>query len=634
MRKIRNKRVLLLILLVTVPIILFFNLLNSKVSANKTIPETHPNNNWEWSITEGDILWFEFEVVNKIPYSDEITHMFKNLVGLNITTIGIIEKDLIGLGLHNVSQISATQMWFDSVSYMPYPFGGPKPIAHFGYDNSTMTGIDEIYYLEGEYSYQYIPLILPINVSSGFLDVEYLTNIIYSTCYWNLAGFKLNYFDYYFANNLKRNIYFGCHSDPFFINATYFDDGTLKEAEYHIIYEQKGMEMIETHEKINRVFDTEIGDEVEWGVNIGDVLYFGENSHDQKFVEKKIEITGFSTWNYDGHWDFDPYIGYLPMSFKEIWANISVWDPSIEEFRFEYQDVVGIANNFYPTLPWQSIYKFEPYIFDRTATIEELEFMQNKFSCKYIGLDEFHMDFDGKFLHFEGMNYSSPYEDRTIRGIADMERGVIKLMQRLSNDYLDSIRFEKNFAPLFSGYNNLMLKSEYIHELSFNAQITTTRSGIHLLYAILKESPVPQRMPYGEPLFYVDMMVTNHISVNSMSMRITFPWHIELNSTRLIFFRWNSYDGFHGDWHDIPEEEINKTLTFNYETNSITIEFNMNEHFSNVFALAYEPKYDDDYNNGDDEYYIPGYDLMIVLGIISLAFVGLIGIKRKYISKN
>ncbi|MFX1313151.1 MAG: hypothetical protein ACFFHD_11145, partial [Promethearchaeota archaeon] len=550
MRKIRTKRVLLLIILLVVPITLFFNLLNTNVSADKIIPETHPNNDWEWNVNEGDILWFEFTVMNKIPNSDEITHLLKNLIGLNISKIDRTEKNLIGLGPHNVSQINATQIWFDNVFNIPHPFGDPRTIASFGFDNSSFSGIHEIYYLEGDYGYQYIPLLLPINGSSGFLDIEYLVDIINSTCYWHLAGFKLNSFDYYFADNLKKNLYFGCNYKPFFINATYFENGTLKEAEYHIVFQQNDGEIIETHERIHRVFDTDITGEVEWGVDIGDILYFGENSFDTKFVEKKIEIIGFSTGNYQGHWDFDPHINYLDMSFKEVWANISVWDPYLEEFRFQNQEIIGIANNFYPTLPWQAVYKFKPYIVDKSATIEEVQFMQNKFTCKYIGLDEFHMDFDGKFLHFEGINFTN---SQTIRGIVDMERGTIKLMKFLRYDDLESIILEKNFAPFFTGYNKLILKSEFVHELNFSTQITINSGLVNFIYAILPESPVPQKIPYGDLLFYSDIMVTNHFSVNSMSMTISLPSYINLSSIRLIFFRWNSYDGFHGNWFEMPE---------------------------------------------------------------------------------
>ena len=85
-------------------------------------------------------LWFEFEVVNERPFSHEITYMFKNCLGLEITEINPVEKDIIGLGFHNVSRIKATQMWFDNVSHIPQPFGDPRPIAHFGYDNSSFSG--------------------------------------------------------------------------------------------------------------------------------------------------------------------------------------------------------------------------------------------------------------------------------------------------------------------------------------------------------------------------------------------------------------------------------------------------------------------------------------------------------------
>ncbi len=630
MRKFKIKNVLLSIFLLTSPIFTLFGTLLINAKADIPVPEPHPKNAWAWKVNLGDTLWFEFEVEQYDEYSHDKIHMFKNSLGINILGEYITPMNFSG-ELYDVSVIDADSVRFNNVTGMVEPDFNSGPIAHFGFNISSSP--HEFYqgtlFTPFYQKFGCVPVILPINVTSGILDVEYLGNIINITYLDPLySDGKINYFDYFEFDNIERRLYFENSFEGYFIDATYDVNGTLETVEYFILQEWWPGYKVEVQEKIYRIFDPDITNEVEWGVDIGYVLYFGENSYDKKFVEKKIEITGFSIGNYEGYWDFDPGNGLLPMSFKEVWANISVWDPSMEEFRFQSQEVVGIANNFYPSLPWQATFPFMPYIFDQNATMEELKFMQNKFTCRYVHLDDFHMDFDGKFLHFEGMNYS---QSQTIRGIVDMESGTMKLMQFLRYDNLESIMFEKNFVPLFSGYNNLMLMSEFIHELSFRTQITTTTGGVNLLYAILPVSPVPQRIPYGELLFYTDMMVTNHFSVNSMSMTITLPWDINLNSSRLLFFRWDSYDGFHGNWHEMSEEEINKTVTFDYDSNSVTIEFDMNEPFSNVFALGYESKYDDEYGNGDDEYYeeIPGYDLLILIGIISFTSLALIKIIRK-----
>ncbi len=65
MRQFRVKRILLLILFFTTPTFMILSTVITGVNADSTIPESHPDNSWEWSVIEGDILWFEFEVVNK-----------------------------------------------------------------------------------------------------------------------------------------------------------------------------------------------------------------------------------------------------------------------------------------------------------------------------------------------------------------------------------------------------------------------------------------------------------------------------------------------------------------------------------------------------------------------------------------
>ncbi|MFX1304572.1 MAG: Loki-CTERM sorting domain-containing protein [Promethearchaeota archaeon] len=522
MKKIKIRSIILVILLAIVPTLMLFNIMITNTKADVPVPEPHPNNAWVWNVTTGDTLWVELEVIDKNSTTNEIIHMFKNSLGLNITGFDTTLVDIFGLGTFNLSRVNGTSVWYDLVADMPQSTGDPAPIAHFGFNTSIMS---EIYY-SGVYGY--IPLILPLNGSSKTLDLNYLGNIILTTCFDPLAAEgRLNSFDYYNADNSEKNLHFGSSSEPYFINATYFDNGTIREAEYYISQEWgSGGDMVDEYEKIHRVFDTDITDEVEWGVNIGDTIYFGENNYFEGFVEKKIKITGFNITNYWGYWSHNPY-GTGPMAFEQVLANISVWNPTLEIYEFQMENaVVGAANNLYPSLPWQADVSPppSPIVFDKSATIEEMLFMQNNFTCRrYVNFDEVYIKEEGKFMHFEMWNYTS--FDHVI-SIANLETGVNKLIRYIDGepDEYGFIMFEKNMTILTS--NAVM---EYLYSdlfIPWDIFVNFTISGdIELYWALLPINPINVSAPNAFPPgvgFYLDIYTNNSLGIGPMSLAIEY----------------------------------------------------------------------------------------------------------------
>ena len=122
------------------------------------------------------------------------------------------------------------------------------------------------------------------------MDLEYLQDVLKTSYFDPLAADGLyNSFDNSFADNGQRNIFFENTTNGYFINATYFPNGTVNEAEMFFLQKTWNGDYVEMYQKVKRVFNPNLASEVEWGFDIGDTFYFGENNDNEGFQEKKIE---------------------------------------------------------------------------------------------------------------------------------------------------------------------------------------------------------------------------------------------------------------------------------------------------------------------------------------------------------
>lgn len=432
--KIRNS--ILLILLVAIPFSIFFSNFMMNGLAFEPVPEPHPYNGWGWDVNIGDRFWFEYEVIDINESTGDTIHMFKNIHGFEITGFDISRVNIPWRGSYNLSRVNATDIYYDLNNKTVQSSGQIHPIAHFGYNNTE----GEIYFGS---QISLIPMLLPLNGSGAPLDVEYLDDIILNYFYDPLAmDGKLNWFDYTASNNGNNNLFFGTYSTPnYFINATYFDDGTLKEAESFILQDW-GSDTVEIYQKIKRASDWNIIDEVEWGANIGDVFYFADYNKHKGLDQLKLNITGTNEAVYNGYWSHNPW-GIEPMIFQVLLADISVWNPATYTYDIQAINVpVGAANNFYPSLPWQAnlTHSFSPFLFNKNATLDAFEFMQNNFTAqRYVNMDEIHCDFKGILMICKGISYSSGFR---IWASADMERGVMTAVRSGNDTSTEYLMFE------------------------------------------------------------------------------------------------------------------------------------------------------------------------------------------------
>ncbi|MCK4370774.1 MAG: hypothetical protein KAW03_06885, partial [Candidatus Lokiarchaeota archaeon] len=283
----RNKRlfVIFLILLTTT---MTLSTLITPIHAGPYVPEQHVDNGWHWEVDEGDKLYFEGEFILTNYSTGEVIMMFRDIWIYNITSI--VNDTINWLGLNEFSQVNATQCYYNVTEGELEPYeDSSQEIALFGY-NST----DPIKYriragMNG------MPFLVPLNGSNN-VQVDVLAPIINETFYYPMGQAAFNKFDD-FTNDTNTNmIYFSNSTDGYFSEAYYYNNGTLEYGKAYLMIEMGEGPML-INATMKQVFNYDITDEVEWGVNVGDELYYDsiENEYTvDDAMEWKIKITNIS----------------------------------------------------------------------------------------------------------------------------------------------------------------------------------------------------------------------------------------------------------------------------------------------------------------------------------------------------
>jgi len=335
----RDKRILL-IFLISLPTVMILGSLITNVKGGPNVPEPHADNGWHWDVDVGDHIYFEGEFILTNESTGEIFSMFKNIWIYNITSIEDITTDW--LGTHQFSQVNATQYYYNVTADELEDYGPSEEIALFGY-NSTDPITHRIRAGLGG-----MPYLLPINGTSG-LEVDVLDDIINETFYYPMSQFgNLNAFDYFESTFTSNGIYFSNSTDGFFSAGYYYDNGTLNTGSAYLKIEM-GDGPVLINATMTQVFDYDITDEIQWGVNVGDTFiydwYEGPGWIDDA-MEVMVNITSISDIMLEktkNGFSDDP----IQMAYQVVYADIYLWN-GIDFEQEEWDVPVGIANNFYP----------------------------------------------------------------------------------------------------------------------------------------------------------------------------------------------------------------------------------------------------------------------------------------------
>ncbi|MFX0043355.1 MAG: hypothetical protein ACFE8L_10620 [Candidatus Hodarchaeota archaeon] len=373
MRNLKKSKQYVLILLITIPSLLALSSLMTNVQGGPDdIPVAHPDNAWHWEVAEGDQIYFEGEFILTNATTGEIYMMFRDIWIYNITDIGNVTIDA-GYGVRDYSQINATRCYYNSTAgeieaYDSYP----QELALFGYHDADP--------IQHKYraGYNGMAFVLPINDTA--IDVDLLAGILNESFYGSpMYQMAFNSFDNYTTGPGNR-IYFYNTSDHYFADAYYYDNGTLDVGTAYLSANMGGTgHLTYINATMKQVFDYNITDEVEWGVNVGDVLYYDaiENEYTiDDAMDMKLNITAFPNILFNktknGFSEEEP----VYMVYQTVFADRFMWNGT----DYEYMDnvMIGSANNFYPQYYDDAAQDgVMPFIWPINVPMEDIEFMWN-----------------------------------------------------------------------------------------------------------------------------------------------------------------------------------------------------------------------------------------------------------------
>ncbi len=489
----------------------------TSVKAGPYVPEEHVNNGWHWGVDVDDELYWEVEMILTNASNDEVTMMFKDIWIYNITSIENVTTDW--LGLNEFSLVNATQCYFNVSEGELESYDGPMEFALFGFNNSDTI---KHKYRAGMGA---APYILPLNGTNN-LEVDVLDDILNQSFYDPLSPDRFNQFDGFSSIPSANSMSFTNSSDGYYLNLVYnVTNGVAEYAEGYMKVEM-GESML-LNFTIQRVFDYDITDEIEWGVTIGDTFYYDWTEGGSSAYDVKIEVTNFTDVmlpkSNNGFMQDD-----IPMVFQAVYSNLSVWNGNAYEVEEENLPI-GYANNFYFQYVDESFSPEFNFVYPNSTTKEDIEFMWNSDTLRI---------------------WDAPFNSLVL---------------------IENINFEftlRNTSTNF-GVNNVIEKSTGIVQ-SF---LITEHGDVQLYYEIQHQTLVDWDLEIGDVVYYkqnsqddeaymratVLFTVSEFVNltiweVDSGGFFTTIPGQPELQFFKAIIAEFEEFDEDTGTWDNLGDD--------------------------------------------------------------------------------
>ena len=277
---------------------------------------------WRWEFDEGDLIIFN--VTFSGTYDNSSYVAIYNISSINRQILHKMTQD------YNCSCVELTQMVFN-YDLEQLETAAP-PITSVGFNHTATPSLDEklfpLEFIDEDGSYSPYLLFIPKNDTNvnfswaGMRAFEYYDFHDYYDSYtWNAATKSLN-----FSDLISGESY----------NATYFDNGTFSEIYKYTDY--GGGVYEET--RVKRIWDyiipinESLVDELEWSVNPGDVLYFGDAEnmgpmpYQYSSIEYKFDIVGFKNKVLLSQ-------TLEPTTYQLVLANTSIWNNNTETYDLQ-----------------------------------------------------------------------------------------------------------------------------------------------------------------------------------------------------------------------------------------------------------------------------------------------------------
>ena len=573
-KKLKGK-LIILIFLIAIPTTMFLILMPTDVKANGSteyIPEESSYNNWHWNVSEGDLLMYDIEMTAE---SSEGGITFKTMMIFNITGFQNATMNYMGDG-QEMSIVNASMLYGDENGDLQI-YNDEEPFAIFGYNETHP--YHEKYNAPGG---ALIPVILPLNDST--VEVDVMAEILNETyIYPAYERGDISEFDQIGYDIIQNKIWIKNSIDGYFINLTYFDNGTLEEAiADYAFYEEDGL--ITINYKINRIFEYNLTDEIEWGVEAGETYYFGY-AEGGEFNETKIDIVGFNNTIVK----IDTLWGEMPLVFQDVIANVSLFNfDTFQYVLIEENMTIGSANNYYPF--YIDLYgdngdgepSMPPFILPKNIKQEDLELFFNNETAQYLRFNTVYITKDGDLVSIEMIRDDSMIHSQYI---FDNETGIVELYTLEGyfeeDERMEIVAFRKNSTTISDSTKTEELYSRLVDYATVYVNTSfSTPGSMDIYWAVLPCSPLGNySIPYEIPSMplYIDMYPEDPTLIDLFATNLTIIYdetklgEIDEHMLNLYFFNFSSQK-----W------EVQTNNTFDYNLNKIVA--NLSETF--YYALG------------------------------------------------
>ncbi len=650
---------------------------------------------WNWSseINIGDEMYYETTGKLDGNLSEDmgiVTLPFVDFYILNVTNIGQSYKDRgDGKGDAWMNQINCNLLYWDPAvkDLVKFDESGEFVLSEYNYSSS----LDPQFYLNLTEHTLGFPIAVPLRFNRLHLMSigVALNDSFYSSVMARDIGLPI--WDEIVINPYSRTLTFNDTTSDYYMALTYYGNGTLEKAEFSVEFNIES-NIIKFNLTTIRTDDYNQTNEVEWGVEVGKSYYFGSNfpmgGPTIEINVTIVEINQTAIFLRDlvfGHRengngdDGGPPIFQSWLTFSNVWAKIEVWNitsdkdgiqigewvdlTEIDEYANE-TIIIGAANNYYPFpigdyLRYYNLSGFFiPMIIPKG--IDAIELAET-----YGDLLSFYalFMFEGEvipqvtlnttdLLRIDMTSPTDPSLSAFIEWYIDADTGVSKywyVYARFEGEEFIANVFRKNHTIVNNadGINPKKITFEFDNYIidDVNATVTVEYLGnFSFLEAVLYNNPVNNSMSsaYGNPMFFTDLFFINYTNdPYNLTFRLDLPSRFPVGKIEyLATYQYDPTNREAGRWNYDKLTDITfGTFTRDVANNNITLEIN-NLNGSLVIIVAWMflgprggiPADSDD--GGDEaEAVIPGYNIYILIGILSLISLAIIFKKRYKITE-
>jgi len=389
--------------------------------------------------------------------------------------------------------------------------------------------------------------------------------------------------------------------------------------------------LITEHGQVQLYYEIQHQTLVDWDLEIGDVVYYKQNSQDggtymrATVLYTASEFANLTVWEVGSGGFFTTIPGQPELQFfKAVIAEFEEFDEDTGTWDNHGDDLFLEANIYWPISPYAMFGGTAPPLFIPIGfTGEDFENILAMLGGMF---DVMTFTEDHVLLRNSTNNKEyDTYLDTTSRRITFMG-GWMNMPGGDDTTWNYMSIYPMVNETLNAGTNSISVPNDAISEIAaLRIDIITSNTGVEIVNAILNYNPINTSITNGAVLYYNDFLITNTTGLEELTFYIKFDASLDLASYNLTFWAWNMSGN--NEWETAPPEATDM-FVYDYADNSLTIIFPIDGSsgpISIIMAVSF--------NYVAPPELIPGFPLLITLGFLTVSTAALIMIHFKKVKK-